>query len=110
MPPLIFIPDKVNDVRVNLPASPSPSITVEFSGANILVMTDFDFWVIYNGHRVEVGVPDDCKGKLVGMCGNYDGDPSNDLMTANGNVTDDANEWGNSWNIDPRYVCLTSLT
>lgn len=35
--------------------------------------------------RVQVTVPDSYRGKVCGLCGNYDGDSENDLRTSDGN-------------------------
>ena len=39
----------------------------------------------------------------VGLCEEFHGDPSNNRLMPDGNLTLDANEWGDSWNLDPRY-------
>ena len=96
---------QVNNVTVHLPSNPSPGINIEYSGQNILVMTDFNVWVTYDGWtRAEVGVPLEYMNHTVGLCGDFNGDPSNDLLLSDGNMTLDANDWGDSWNLDPRYV------
>ena len=98
-----IFPPQVDSVQVNLPANPSPGINIEYSGNNVIVMTDFNVWVTYDGwSRAEVGVPTEYMSHMVGLCGNFDGDPDNDLLLPSGELIADGNEWGDSWNVDPR--------
>ncbi|KAI9529652.1 hypothetical protein NQZ68_007890 [Dissostichus eleginoides] len=41
------------------------------------------------------------KGKVCGLCGNYDGNIKNDFTTRNKGVVVDALEFGNSWKVSP---------
>ncbi|XP_066438472.1 mucin-5AC-like [Eleutherodactylus coqui] len=42
------------------------------------------------------------KGKLCGLCGNFDGDTSNDHITRSQSVVGDVVEFGNSWKASPK--------
>ncbi|KAG1928905.1 mucin-2-like [Pimephales promelas] len=39
------------------------------------------------------------KGKVCGLCGNFDGNANNDFMKHNGEVVTDSEEFGNSWKL-----------
>ncbi|XP_073687675.1 uncharacterized protein [Garra rufa] len=40
------------------------------------------------------------KGKVCGLCGNFDGNANNDFMKHNGEVVTDPEDFGNSWKMD----------
>ncbi|XP_078540168.1 mucin-2-like [Lissotriton helveticus] len=52
--------------------------------------------------RVIVKVNRELKGKLCGLCGDYNGDRNNDFTTRNKAITEDVMEFGNSWKISPK--------
>lgn len=58
-------------------------------------------------YRVEVTVSTRWRGRLNGLCGNYNGDPSDDFITSNNISTTSANIFGHSWvlNNDIRESC-----
>ena len=58
-------------------------------------------------YRVEVTVSTSWRGRLSGLCGNYNGDPSDDFITSNNISTTSANIFGHSWvlNNDIRESC-----
>ncbi|XDV53251.1 hypothetical protein PO909_021807 [Leuciscus waleckii] len=41
------------------------------------------------------------KGKVCGLCGNFDGNANNDFMKSNGAEVTDPEEFGNSWKVNP---------
>ncbi|XP_033105774.1 uncharacterized protein LOC117108037 [Anneissia japonica] len=94
----------VNGIRIRLPFSPlDADLTVEMIGRNVMVSSGIGFWVTWDGNnRVEAGVSDQYQGHTEGLCGDYNGDPANDLIVAGGGTTQNGNEWGDSWNSDPR--------
>uniref|UniRef100_A0A672NKM8 VWFD domain-containing protein n=2 Tax=Sinocyclocheilus grahami TaxID=75366 RepID=A0A672NKM8_SINGR len=42
------------------------------------------------------------KGKVCGLCGNFDDNANNDFVKHNGEVVTDPKDFGNSWNVDPK--------
>ncbi|XP_068115910.1 mucin-5B-like, partial [Hyperolius riggenbachi] len=48
-----------------------------------------------------IKVTSDFKGRLCGLCGNYDGNTNNDFTTRNNAVVGNTEEFGNSWKILP---------
>lgn len=51
-----------------------------------------------------IRVPDSYRDKVEGLCGNYDNDPDNDMMTRNKTMTTSYSEIGNSWQVDDPEV------
>ncbi|XP_053089075.1 zonadhesin, like isoform X2 [Pangasianodon hypophthalmus] len=68
------------------------------SGVNSVLSTDFGLIVQFDGvHHVEITVPGDYFNKVCGMCGNYNGNSSDDNLMPNGQPAKDVIELGNSW-------------
>ncbi|XP_039521923.1 mucin-2 isoform X5 [Pimephales promelas] len=49
------------------------------------------------------------KGKVCGLCGNFDGNAINDFMKLNGEVVTDPEEFGNSWKVDAKCPDVTNV-
>ncbi|KAK7891491.1 hypothetical protein WMY93_023454 [Mugilogobius chulae] len=47
------------------------------------------------------------RGKVCGLCGNYDGNVNNDLMSSNNQLEVDAPHFGNSWKVVPSCADVT---
>eukprot|EP00058_Branchiostoma_floridae_P017176 XP_002602664.1 hypothetical protein BRAFLDRAFT_72968 [Branchiostoma floridae] len=75
------------------------TVEVSLSGRFVRVfLSNFSVEVLYDGsHEVQVEVPGDYSGQMCGLCGNYNGDTSDDYMTPDGTVVGDWNTFGNSW-------------
>ncbi|KAK1797051.1 hypothetical protein P4O66_008443, partial [Electrophorus voltai] len=68
------------------------------SGVNSVLATDFGLIVQFDGvHHIEITVPGDYFSKVCGMCGNYNGNFSDDNLMPNGQPAKDVIELGNSW-------------
>ena len=48
--------------------------------------------------------------KLCGLCGNYDGDTKDDFRKPDGSLTNNANDFGHSWNTDPELVAYIIMS
>ncbi|NXP78171.1 ZAN protein, partial [Ramphastos sulfuratus] len=99
----------VNGRRVNLPVFIEKKISIQSSGGYVLLETDFGLWVRYDGnHYAEVSVPSDYSGLLCGLCGNYNGDPSDDNIKPNGDTASGSNDLGQSWLVpENNTICST---
>ncbi|XP_077772904.1 zonadhesin [Podarcis muralis] len=92
----------VDSQRVALPVSLADGrVSVRLSGTFVLVQTDFGLWVRFDGnHHAEVSVPEAYFGKLCGLCGNYNGQPSDDNLMPDGtSAGSDVNKLGESWQV-----------
>lgn len=85
-------------------------VTVHRDGNKLMVVAaDRDGAVHVNRHRAAMGVlvdpPDEHRGAMEGLLGNADGDPTNDVVLANGTVLADPTwedvhpELGESWRV-----------
>ncbi|XP_028330841.1 zonadhesin-like isoform X5 [Gouania willdenowi] len=93
---------QVNGTKVNLPVSPAPGVSVFKSGKYSTVSLNFGVTVRYDGnHFMDIKVIKDYKNTLCGLCGDYNGNTKDDFRKPDGNLTNDPNDFGQSWNKDP---------
>nr|XP_033779282.1 zonadhesin-like [Geotrypetes seraphini] len=84
--------------RVTLPNNPTSTISISQSGQYVVVQTNFGLTVRWDGnHFLEIIVPNSYLGKVCGLCGNYDGNATNDNLKPDGSVAADGDILGNSW-------------
>ncbi|XP_006813313.1 zonadhesin-like, partial [Saccoglossus kowalevskii] len=85
----------LDGVRQELPLNPETGFGIELTGNWVLVSTSYGFWLMWDGvSKVQIGVPKSYAGQLQGMCGDCDGDISNDGEHKN------PNPWGNRWKVE----------
>ncbi len=102
---------QVNGVLTNLPYS-SKSLNGSLvqaykDGVNYVITTGFGLRVTHDlSNYVTVTIPGNYRHTTCGLCGDFDGDPSNDLRLPDGNVTQDVNVFRSAWKVDvPGAVC-----
>nr|XP_020137270.1 zonadhesin isoform X3 [Microcebus murinus] len=88
----------VGSQQVTLPAIPSKGVFLAASGRFVELHTEFGLWVRWDGdQQLFVSVARTYSSKLCGLCGNYDGDMSNDHLKPDGQPARDEEELGESW-------------
>lgn len=76
-------------------------VKVYKDGGNYVIKTDFGLQVTYDlYYYVTVTIPGNYRGKTCGLCGNFDGIPSNDFRLPDGSFTHDVKEFGSAWKVD----------
>ncbi|XP_019617020.1 PREDICTED: IgGFc-binding protein-like isoform X1 [Branchiostoma belcheri] len=91
----------IDQLITTLPAKPRAGLTVEFVGQYVTIETGFGLKVSFDGrHRAEVVLPDLYSGALCGLCGNYNGDVSDEYVTKDGTQAADVMQFGNSWRVE----------
>ncbi|KAG8143304.1 hypothetical protein E2320_000566, partial [Naja naja] len=69
-------------------------------GNNIIISTTFGLTVLYDtSSYVHVSVPSTYRGHMCGLAGNFNGDPKDDFMLANGIHTENVEEFAASWKV-----------
>lgn len=69
-------------------------------GNNIIILTDFGLKVLYDtSSYVLVSVPSTYQGHVNGLCGNFNGNVSDDFTLPSGKNTQDTDEFGASWKV-----------
>ncbi|XP_059391926.1 mucin-2-like [Carassius carassius] len=58
---------------------------------------------------VMIQINNELKGKVCGLCGNFDGNANNDFMKHNGEVVTDPDDFGNSWKVKPSCPDVTNV-
>ncbi|XP_023101598.2 IgGFc-binding protein [Felis catus] len=75
-------------------------------GQDAVVRTDFGLTVTYNwNNRVIAKVPGSYAGALCGLCGNFNGNPGDDLALRGGGQAANVLAFGNSWQEETRPGC-----
>lgn len=76
---------------VRAPCSSRASVPYDFSSL-ILLHTVFD-----------------AQGRVCGLCGNFDGNVNNDMMSSNNQLEVDSSHFGNSWKVIPSCADVTQV-
>eukprot|EP00058_Branchiostoma_floridae_P004563 XP_002590051.1 hypothetical protein BRAFLDRAFT_129759 [Branchiostoma floridae] len=88
----------INDVPVALPACLGSKAGVRMSGRDVIIYTDFCLRVTYDGnHEVNLEVPNHLIGQSRGMCGNFNGDRTDDRQLPDGTLATSQATFGDSW-------------
>ncbi|KAM9838224.1 IgGFc-binding protein-like [Aulostomus maculatus] len=76
-------------------------------GTHYAIITDFGLNVTYDlVYHVTITVPGNYKGKMCGLCGNYNGNKTDDFQLQHGGVTTAPQIFGASWKVSvPGVVC-----
>ncbi|KAJ7304151.1 hypothetical protein JRQ81_011680, partial [Phrynocephalus forsythii] len=75
-------------------------VLVNQEGKNIVVQTDFGLKVLYDSsHYVLVDLPATYQGHVCGLCGNFNGDRTDEFQLSNERSTQNVTEFGASWKV-----------
>lgn len=93
---------QVNGVALTPPMElEEGQIRIYQHGSDIVVETDFGLRVAYDlMYYVRVTVPGSYQQHLCGLCGDYNGNPTDDFQKPDGSQATDPNDFGNSWEED----------
>ncbi|XP_041925418.1 zonadhesin, like [Alosa sapidissima] len=103
----------VDGRRVALPHSPSPLMSLSLAGQYITLQTTFGLRVRWDGnHYAQITVPSTYHDQMCGLCGDFDGNPSNDFTKPDGTQAESSDQFGNSWqtNEDEDDVCKPDVS
>ncbi|PIK34070.1 putative IgGFc-binding protein [Apostichopus japonicus] len=88
----------VNDVEVTLPYRGADGVFIYLQTPKVVLSTTFGLQVTFDGSNdAQIQISTDWKDMVCGLCGNFDGDESNDFMLSDGTQTEDVNEFASSW-------------
>ncbi|XP_038624170.1 zonadhesin [Tachyglossus aculeatus] len=92
---------QVNNSTVTPPSSLGSGVTVSVSGRFIVVASGSDLEVRYDGeHHADVRVARRYRDQTCGLCGDFDGDGTDDLQFPNGTLAPGPGPFGDSWATD----------
>ncbi|XP_075462776.1 IgGFc-binding protein-like [Ascaphus truei] len=96
-------PDQVlvNGLLANLPLTLNSALVSVFrSGRHCVIKSRHGLRVTFDWDaRVAVTVPSSYAGSVCGLCGNFNGNPGDDLIGRNGSLTNDIVDFGQSWKV-----------
>ncbi|XP_034612358.1 IgGFc-binding protein-like isoform X2 [Trachemys scripta elegans] len=93
---------RVNNTRAHLPISlNNGALRLYQSGTSLVLRTDFNLRVSYDwNNHLRITVPNDFSESLCGLCGNCNGDPSDDFRTPDGDLAPSVTALGKSWAVE----------
>eukprot|EP00118_Oscarella_pearsei_P011717 m.80451 g.80451 ORF g.80451 m.80451 type:complete len:2029 (+) comp36196_c0_seq4:124-6210(+) len=91
---------RINGQPVDLPFIFPPYVYVKLEGGRIALETDIGVTLTWNGDSIiSVNVPSNYANGMCGLCGNFNGNPFDDLRLRDGRIASDLNEFGGSWQV-----------
>lgn len=83
------------------------AVQVYKDGKRFVIATDFGLIVTYDlVYHVTVTVPGNYRGKVCGLCGNFNDNKKDDFQLPDNKVTKNVNKFGLSWKVTiPNVVC-----
>nr|XP_039273324.1 mucin-5AC-like isoform X1 [Styela clava] len=100
------------------PGTPKAEYTIMSTGLFIIVKTEIGLTVMWDvGTRVYVKLEPTFKSRVCGLCGDFNGDATNDFITKQGELTSTSNLFGDSWRVfsscprseeNPVHPCVVS--
>ncbi|XP_045702795.1 IgGFc-binding protein isoform X1 [Phyllostomus hastatus] len=99
---------RIDNQRSRLPASlANGRLSVYQSGMRAVVELDFGLVVTYDWDcQLALTLPARFQDQVYGLCGNYNGNPTDDFLTPDGEQAPNVEEFATSWKLDDGdYLC-----
>lgn len=103
---------KVNGKRVQPPYKLHGKVSINKTVDSVLVETFIGVKVLWDGNSfLEISVPTKYKGKMCGLCGNFNHKTSDDFTMRRGAIAPetDADKFGTSWRVGGKKACTRPL-
>ncbi|KAL1490741.1 hypothetical protein ABEB36_013389 [Hypothenemus hampei] len=103
---------KYNGQRIIIPFKKEGVFKISKMQGAMEVRLNNDVVILWNGRSfLEVSVPPTYKGKLCGLCGNFNGDVQDDLRNRAGKIVEDRDllRFGSSWCVGKKTECAKNI-
>lgn len=98
---------KVNGKKVEVPYRMANRLEVNRTADSIVVATQIGIKVLWDGISfLEVSAPTSYRGRLCGLCGNFNSLPKDDFENRKGRVMQDPQQFGQSWAVGAKKSCV----
>ncbi|XP_078077361.1 kielin/chordin-like protein [Mustelus asterias] len=89
---------RVNNTDVDLPYFDTADISIQHSGLYAILKLPEGLSITWDGKGfVEINVPESLQSRMCGLCGNFNGNSSDDFVLPGGEEALSPIEFGNSW-------------
>ncbi|XP_029010472.1 LOW QUALITY PROTEIN: von Willebrand factor [Betta splendens] len=96
------------EVKMKEPVLQGSQVEIVRSGQFYTLLLGKDISLSWDrGTRLLVHISATYKGRVCGLCGNFDGNVNNDLISSNNQLEVDAAHFGNSWKVAPSCADVT---
>lgn len=97
---------KVNGKRVMLPHQEGDIVEITRNNGSVLLKAAIGVQMLWDGDGfLEVTVSSAYKGKLCGLCGNFNSVARDDMKTRDGKLLNDTWRFGTSWRVGGKRAC-----
>nr|XP_033206854.1 BMP-binding endothelial regulator protein [Bombus vancouverensis nearcticus] len=98
---------KVNGKKVEIPYRMANRLDVNRTTDSIIVSTQIGIKVLWDGISfLEVSAPTSYRGRLCGLCGNFNSLPKDDFTNRRGKLLQDPQPFGQSWLVGAKKSCV----
>ncbi|KAM3870572.1 von Willebrand factor [Diretmus argenteus] len=98
------------EVRMRRPVLMGSEVEIVRSGQFYIVLLGKHISISWDrGTQLLVHISAKHRGRVCGLCGNFDGNVNNDLMSSNNQLEVDSAHFGNSWKVKPSCADVTQL-
>ncbi|KAL0968924.1 hypothetical protein UPYG_G00273790, partial [Umbra pygmaea] len=95
-------------VRMRKPVMKGVEVEILHAGQNFIVFLGKHISIIWDlGTRLQVHISSYYRDRVCGLCGNYDGNLNNDLVSSNNQLEVGSAHFGNSWKVKPSCADAT---
>ncbi|XP_035660177.1 uncharacterized protein LOC118404903 [Branchiostoma floridae] len=96
-----------NNLTVTPPFT-TKDLHINYTGSLLQLTATSDLVVTYDGkHQVQVRIPSCYRGKTLGLCGNFNGNSSDDMLMKDGRMSTSVSDFGDSWKVGNRSCPAT---
>ncbi|XP_053283367.1 von Willebrand factor isoform X1 [Pleuronectes platessa] len=98
------------EVKMKKPVLPGSQVEIVRSGQFYTLLLGKHISLSWDkGTRLLVHISATYRGRVCGLCGNFDGNVNNDLMSSNNQLEVDFSHFGNSWKVVPSCADVTQI-